>query len=73
MNTQTLVEKIQTEMSYRERDILTKQNNRVYLDYIHYNKLSYYLANKGVNIANELWRGYRVYSVQTDSVIVEVT
>lgn len=73
MNTQTLVEKIQIEMSNRESDILTKQNNRVYLDYIHYNKLSYYLANNGVNIANELWRGYRVYSVQTDSVIVEVT
>lgn len=73
MNTQKLVDKIHTEMSNRERDTLTEQNNRVYLDYIHYNKLSYYLANKGVNIANELWRGYRVYSVQTHSDIIEVT
>ena len=73
MNTQTLIDKIHTGMSNRERDILTVQNNRVYLDYIHYNKLSYYLANKGVNIAHELWRGYKVYSVQTNSVIIEVT
>jgi len=72
MNTNQLIEEIQNKITEVERDTLRTHAFYVFLDYVHYNKLSYYLANRGVDIQKDLYRGYMVYSVQTSDVMVEV-